>query len=217
MYNLSWKKAEVSVYNKSDWKLATMQAIQKWNEANIGVKFVLSNTPTHADLIIETDEKKVTQSETCMLCMGRATLGRNVGKQAYIWLLPDIEHNDKQMRPEDTAVVAHEMGHILGLEHRQDTCSLMNPQLKDQRTCPLNEEEKLSCGPLPIDLFEIEKKYNKPWSKHYSPLCPKPKSKIWYKTRQQNILRLPLAQRVLYSKDTNSFQRQEKYLLEKSQ
>ena len=71
------------------------------------------------------------------------------------------EHSSRQeSNPtiKDVQLLVHELGHVLGLRHRDEECKVMNPDLA--RDCdPLRGVDAWLCGPLPRDLAKVERLY----------------------------------------------------------
>jgi hypothetical protein len=106
-----------SLPSKWDWSLAT--AIGKWNSSGGGIRFVKTARARQARLNIGYGD------------LGRAAGMASVGRSRHAWVrlssgYSQRDASDAHNRVEVMAVLAHELGHVLGFEHTSAPCSLMS-------------------------------------------------------------------------------------------
>ncbi len=97
-----------TIADKWDWSLRT--AINKWNFAGGGIRFVRTNDPRRAQLKIS--------SKDIGSAAGKATVGR--ARRAFVHLSSGYNHVDElsaHYRIEVMMIFAHELGHVLGFGH----------------------------------------------------------------------------------------------------
>ncbi len=120
----SWKGRTLAYYetipSKWDWSLST--AVAKWNETGGNLTLVPTTTRDRADVVISYGNTGG--------AAGLATVGATSG--AFVRLNPSYDKADALdawNRVAVMAVLAHEIGHVLGYQHTTATCSLMRATL----------------------------------------------------------------------------------------
>lgn len=132
----AWRGRTIRYYESVpamwDWSLST--AINKWNGAGGGIRFVRTAKRRTAQLSIAYGATGT--------AAGMATVGRT--RRAFVRLSSsyrDVDALDAFNRVQVLGVFTHELGHVLGFGHTSTGCSLMSPVL-----------DVSGCGVLPASL-----------------------------------------------------------------
>lgn len=117
-----WPGKRITYFDASKDHQAVNKAVWLWNHSGIKMKFTKVKSKKRAKLVIR-NSRKVPQG-----CgTGLATLGYTGKRQAYVNILHGTDADGQSCAwPGQTLVVAHELGHVLGLTHDDGRCSLMN-------------------------------------------------------------------------------------------
>lgn len=154
-----WPDGEIRVYDASGWDRALALALVQWNEAGLGVRFVRARAREDADVLVVSDEERVRRkcADSCAAFVTR--IGYRPGSTASEVVLPARSAGEREQPGlKDVQLVVHELGHILGVRHRDEECKVMNPELA--RSChPLLSSGEWLCGPLPRDVRKAAKLY----------------------------------------------------------
>lgn len=118
-----WPQGRVTYVDKSLDPVAVKAAVKAWNASGLKVRFVKVLTVRKARLVI-----KNTQRVPSGCGSGYGTLGYpGPGRKASVSILHGTDADGQRCAwPGQTLVVAHELGHVLGLDHNMSGCSLMN-------------------------------------------------------------------------------------------
>jgi hypothetical protein len=135
-----WPTATITYYNEIPaytWAVDT--AAYAWNTSGARVKFV-KTTPRNAKVLIGIRWFKVAGDANVQRVNGRflsAKVGIQSGQDRYTMAL----------------VVAHELGHVLGLDHEDRACATMNTFLVDNhpKYCPTPPTGEWVCRLLRAD------------------------------------------------------------------
>ena len=117
-HGVKWPDGVVPYFNAAtdqSWAVAT--AVRAWNESGAHVRFV-AVPRSQAKLVIEDDSRKVYCSE------GHASVGYARNARVVIFPAHGITHACNPYWA--VRVVAHELGHVLGLVHENRYCATMN-------------------------------------------------------------------------------------------
>jgi hypothetical protein len=151
----TWDHGVVRYYDDSGMHRTITTAAARWNASGARVKFTRVSSPRDADIVIGVDDKKLL-SLCGRDCLGYTTsIGRPSSGPTSVLLAGELRGNP---RPLSVWVAAHELGHVLGLEHRDGhACSLMSPHAFDTRCAPSLAAEpptvdQLACVPAPADV-----------------------------------------------------------------
>lgn len=123
MVGVRWPGKTITYFDGSRDKAAVARAVAAWNRSGVGIRFVRTYSRTRAQLVIRN-----TRAVPGGCGTGYATLGYpGRGRQAQLGILHAASPRDQGCAwPGQTLVVAHELGHVLGLGHVDSRCSLMN-------------------------------------------------------------------------------------------
>lgn len=105
-----------------EWDWSLQQAVAQWNSTGANIRLVPASSPGAAQLRISFADIGASA--------GLATVGRTKG--AFVKLsnrYREFDADDAYYRVEAMAVLAHEIGHVLGLGHTNTRCGLMSPML----------------------------------------------------------------------------------------
>ena len=155
-----WPAGDIRIHDGSGWRRAVALAIRQWNGAGLGVRFVPVASPERADVLVVADDERVGKrcAERCAAFVTR--IGYRAGAAPSEVVLGERRHSERK-RPslKDVQLVVHELGHVLGLRHRELDCKVMNPELA--RACdPLLGTDGWLCGPLERDLLKAGALYD---------------------------------------------------------
>jgi len=135
-------------------------AAARWNRSGARVRIVRAPDRARADVVFVADGARL-RSSCGARCLGQSSaIGRPSDGRVTVILNPDVTG-----RPTPLAVwvAMHELGHVLGLSHREGTCSLMNAQAYDD-TCGLGHgaaNGALPCGPASADVAAAAQLYGR--------------------------------------------------------
>ena len=119
----TWPKGRITYVDKSLDPEAVKAAVRAWNTSGLDVKFVKVSSARKARLVIKNTKRVPAGCGT-----GYGTLGYpGPGRKATVSILHGSDADGQKCAwPGQTLVVAHELGHVLGLDHTMSGCSLMN-------------------------------------------------------------------------------------------
>lgn len=119
----TWPKGRITYVDKSLDPVAVRNAVRAWNTSGIDVRFTKVSSVRKARLVIRNTKRVPAGCGT-----GYGTLGYpGPGRKAYVSILHGTDADGQKCAwPGQSLVVAHELGHVLGLDHYMGGCSLMN-------------------------------------------------------------------------------------------
>ncbi len=117
-----WPGGRITYVDKTKDSKAVRTAVRAWNHSGVRVRFVKVKKPSRAALVIRNSKNVPSGCGS-----GRATLGYVPGGRAFVNILHGTDAGGQGCAlPGQTLVLAHELGHVLGLTHNDSTCSVMN-------------------------------------------------------------------------------------------
>lgn len=167
-----WPSGLIRVYDASGWHRAAGLALAQWNAARLGVRFVQVGRRADADVVIVTDAERAgrTCGEACEAFVTRIGYGGEDVLPSEVVLPEPSPTGWRRPSVEDVQLLVHELGHVLGLRHREDECKVMNPELAQACRPALSGDGEWLCGPLPRDLRKAAALYRvRP--AHMDPYC----------------------------------------------
>ena len=115
----AWPRGRVTYVDRTRYPEAVRLAVRAWNSSGVRLRFVKAKRARNAQLVIEHE-----QGMPC--AFGVASVG--YAPRAYARVGGRDQDGDPCPWPEVALKTAHELGHVLGLNHiRESTCATMNP------------------------------------------------------------------------------------------
>jgi Metallo-peptidase family M12 len=147
-----WPGGDIEYFNAApEHEWALRQAVDAWNRSGAGVRFV-ATTSDAAELVIKRGVGRPCGH-------GRATLGYDPRATVTVFTLPGSPGCDQYSA---ARVLAHELGHVLGLEHDDADCAAMNTSgsYRGSSRCPPSAPWEWRCRLLEVrDVLAATKLY----------------------------------------------------------
>jgi hypothetical protein len=158
----AWDDGTVRYYDRSGTHETVTTAVSRWNDSGAQVRLREVFSAREADVVIGSDDRKL-RSVCGRDCLGYSfSIGRPSDGQTQVLLAEELSGGTRAL---SVWVAAHELGHVLGLEHRDGrACSLMSPHAFDTRCAPSLSAgpptaEELACVPAPTDVEAAAQMY----------------------------------------------------------
>ena len=161
-----WPGGRVSWYDASGSRTAIAEAAARWNLSGVRVRLTAARDARHADVVFVADRARL-RSRCGPRCLGLSSaIGRPRDGHVTVLLNPAITGEPTAL---NVWVAMHELGHVLGLRHREGSCSLMNAQAYD-KACSFAgypaDRGPLPCGPASGDVAAAARLYGRDgWSR----------------------------------------------------
>ena len=156
-----WPGGKLTYYDASGSRAAVEAAAARWNRSGADVRIVPARDRGSADVVFVADGEGLA-ARCGHRCLGLASsIGRPGDGRVTVMLNPSITGDPT---PIGVWVAMHELGHVLGLSHREGTCSLMNAHAYDD-SCSFAsgaaDTGPLPCGPASGDVAEAARLYGR--------------------------------------------------------
>jgi hypothetical protein len=158
----TWEGGVVRYYDGSGMRRSVVTAAERWNASGALVKLQRVEEARDADVVLKVDDREL-RGLCGSDCLGFTTsIGRPATGQTTVLLAAELRGNP---RPLSVWVAAHELGHVLGLQHQKGRgCSLMSPHAFDTRCAPSLAATpptlaQLACVPAPADVAAAVRLY----------------------------------------------------------
>jgi hypothetical protein len=150
-----WPAGVVQVHAAGGMTDTVRTAAERWTDSGADVTVRLVRDARDADVIVRRDDGRL--HELCgQDCLGYSTsIGRPRDGSSEILMRADLGGEPRAL---SVWVAAHELGHVLGLHHRDGhDCSVMSPRAFDTRCAPSLAASRptaseLACVPAPADV-----------------------------------------------------------------
>jgi hypothetical protein len=155
-----WPGGRVTYYDVSDSREAVDAAARRWNRSGVRVQLTRAESRAAADVVFVADGALL-RDRCGTRCLGLASsIGRPRSGRVTVLLDPEIAGRPTAL---NVWVAMHELGHVLGLRHREGTCSLMNARAYDDACTFAGTSERgpLPCGPATGDVAAAARLYGR--------------------------------------------------------
>jgi hypothetical protein len=150
-----WPGGVVNVHVASDIPDTVITAADRWTQSGANVQVRVVAHQRDADVVVRVDDERLLK--LCGRdCLGYSTsIGRPRDGSAEILLRSNLTGSPRAL---SVWVAAHELGHVLGLQHRKGhDCSVMSPRAFDTNCAPslaatTPTKDELACVPAPADV-----------------------------------------------------------------
>lgn len=150
-----WPDGVVTIYDESGMDGTVRTAAERWSHSGAKVHLQVVRRRQRADVIVEVDDRRLLR--LCGRdCLGYSTsIGRPSDGKTTVILRSSL---GGPVRPLSVWVAAHELGHVIGLQHHKGSrCSVMSPHAFDTRCAPSLTSAsatapELACVPAPVDV-----------------------------------------------------------------
>lgn len=161
-------------YHDPSRSAAVDAAAGQWNDAGLGVRFQRTPDRDRADVLVVASPEQVAdhcevQPSRCPAVTSHAGFIRRE-TPSEVWVLDDAS---RQREPRQVRIMVHEFGHVLGLDHRAGTCTVMHPLLNDPagRCGETETGTRPVCGPWPSDIEQAALLYGRRGRSHVQVHC----------------------------------------------
>ena len=147
-----WPGGRITYFDVSGSGAVVDAAAARWNHSGARVRILRARDRAHADVVFVARDEEL--RESCgASCLGlTSSIGHPPGGRATVMLNRSIAGDPT---PLGVWVAMHELGHVLGLSHRDGRCSLMNAHAFDD-SCSFAagtaDNGPLPCGPAAADV-----------------------------------------------------------------
>ena len=156
-----WPGGRLTWFDASGSRQAVAAAARRWNRSGARVQLSAAPDRASADVVFVAARRRL-HARCGARCLGlSSSIGRPAGGRVTVLLGQEITGRPTGL---NVWVAMHELGHVLGLRHREGSCSVMNAQAYDD-ACTFSgvgsDEGPLPCGPASGDVAAVARLYGR--------------------------------------------------------
>ena len=156
-----WPHGRVTYFDASGSSAAVDAAAARWNHSGARVRILRAPDRERADVVFVSAGREL-RTRCGARCLGLSSaIGRPSDGRVTVLLNPTVTGAPT---PLNVWVAMHELGHVLGLHHREGRCSLMTAHAFDD-SCSFAagaaDDGPLPCGPASADVDEAALLYGR--------------------------------------------------------
>jgi hypothetical protein len=155
----TWPGGRLTYFDASGSHEAVTAAARRWNRSGARVQLLPAPDRASADVVFVADRRHL-RARCGPRCLGlSSSIGRPARGRVTVMLDADITGRATAL---NVWVAMHELGHVLGLRHREGSCSVMNAQAYDDDcTFSGTVRDSLPCGPATADVAAAARLYGR--------------------------------------------------------
>jgi len=165
----TWPRDQaIRYYNDSGYQASLNAAIEQWQQTGL-IRFEATANPNQAGLVFH--DSPVLLEENCDNpgCIGHADrIGYIPGRVSNIYLEQASANETTYESNSYVRTIVHEIGHVLGLTHADNDCSIMASARRSSEECYATASNSFTsqlgtsyrCGPFADDIARLEELYN---------------------------------------------------------
>ncbi len=147
-YHYRGNPARITYWNATAYGWGVDKAVKAWNRSGAHLHFAKAASRSAAKVVIQYLPGPANDFGICLLPgYGGSTGSNGALTKGSAWVQRTKDPTPWRCRFESAIVIAHELGHVIGLQHETSKCALMNPEYvnRSPQHCPPNQPDQWRC------------------------------------------------------------------------